>query len=60
MIDGLLSLFRHRHPPEAAPAVKEATTVRDAQFEEWGNVMHEVERVQTIAAGKPRHAKASR
>lgn len=60
MIDGLLHLFRHRHRPEAAPAVKEALTVRDAQFEEWGNVMHEVERVQILAQGIQRHAKAWR
>lgn len=53
MIGVLLSFFR-RHKPEQAPAVQEATQLRDAQFEEWGTVMREVDRVQKLAKGKPR------
>jgi hypothetical protein len=53
MIRLLLSLFR-RHKPEQAPAVKEAREKRDSQFEEWGTVMREVDRVQKLAKGPAR------
>lgn len=57
MIVALLSLLR-RHKPNQAPAVKEATQLRDVQFEEWGTVMREVDRVQKLADGKPRPHRA--
>lgn len=57
MIGALLGLLR-RHKSEQAPAVKEATQLRDSQFEEWGTVMREVDRVQKLAEGKPRPHRA--
>jgi hypothetical protein len=54
----LLRLFRRRK--STAPAVREATQVRDRQFGEWDSVMREIERVQTIARGEPRKAHRTR
>lgn len=44
-------------PNGPEPAAQQAKQVQEKQFEEWGTVMREVDRVQNLAKGRPHGAR---